>query len=265
MLTRARSVVERRAILRLLIGRDLKVKYADSTLGYFWSILDPLLMSLVYWFVFTVIFSRGVGREPYILFLLLGMLPWNWSQGVIHASARALTSDAKLVRSTNLSREVWVLRVIGSQAMEFLLSLPVVLLFVLVYAKTPSWYIVAFPLAVLIQATFLVGVGLTLAPVTVLFSDVQRLVRIVTRILFYLSPVIYGVQDVYKSAMPEALKKVYVLNPLSGIFDLYRAAFFPDFFVGWSEVIVAAVVSCAFLALGMTVFARLEGRVLKEI
>lgn len=265
MLTRARSVVERRAILRLLIGRDLKVKYADSTLGYVWSILDPLMMALVYWFVFTVIFSRGVGREPYILFLLLGMLPWNWASGVINDSAKALTADAKLVRSTNLSREVWVLRVIGSKATEFLLSLPVVLLFVVIYARTPSWYTLAFPLAVLIQATFLVGVGLTLAPVTVLFSDVQRLVRILTRILFYLSPVIYGVKDVEKSHMPELLKRLYTLNPLSGTFDLYRAAFFPDFFVGWTEVAVAAVVSLAFLALGMSVFARLEGRVLKEI
>ena len=102
MISRLRAIYVRRDILRLLLSRDLKVKYADSKLGYLWSVLDPLLMAGVYWFVFTQIFPRGVGREPYILFLLLGMLPWNWASGVIGDSANALTADAKLVRSIQL-------------------------------------------------------------------------------------------------------------------------------------------------------------------
>ena len=264
MLTRVRSLVDRRQVLRLLVARDLKVKYADSALGYLWSVLDPLMMAVVYWFVFTVIFTRGVGREPYILFLLLGLLPWNWTNGAISDSTRSLTADAKLVRSSNMMREVWVLRVVGSKGMEFLFSLPVVLLFVLIYRQTPSWYLLFFPLAILLQATFLVGVTLALASVTVLFTDVQRLVRIVLRVMFYLSPVIYGVQDVYERA-PEWTHPLFVLNPLSGIFDLYRASFFPEHFSGWTEVGVAAVVSAGFLMLGMSTFMRLEGRVLKEI
>ena len=264
MVRRFRAIVARRDILRLLVGRDLKVKYADSKLGYLWSVLDPLLMSGVYWFVFTQIFSRGVGREPYLLFLLLGMLPWNWANGVIRDSARALTSDAKLVRSSNLSREVWILRVVGSKAMEFLFSIPVLVLFVVIYLRSPSWYLLAFPLAVLIQTVFLVGIGLTLAPLAVLYKDIRRLLRVVLRVLFYLSPIIYGVRDVQEKA-PEWVSTIYVLNPLAGTFDLYRAAFFPDFFAGWTEVVVAAVVSLCFLVLGMLVFSRLEGRALKEI
>jgi ABC-2 type transport system permease protein len=264
MVRRFRAIVARRDILRLLISRDLKVKYADSKLGYLWSVLDPLLMSGVYWFVFTQIFSRGVGREPYLLFLLLGMLPWNWASGVIRDSARALTSDAKLVRSSNLSREVWILRVVGSKAMEFLFSIPVLVLFVFIYLRSPSWYLLAFPLAVLIQTVFLVGIGLTLAPLAVLYTDVRRLLRVVLRVLFYLSPIIYGVRDVQERA-PEWVATIYVLNPLAGTFDLYRAAFFPGFFAGWTEVVVAAVVSLGFLVLGLVVFSRLEGRALKEI
>lgn len=264
MVRRIRAIVARRDILRLLITRDLKVKYADSKLGYLWSVIDPLLMSGVYWFVFTQIFQRGVGREPYLLFLLLGMLPWNWANGVIRDSSRALTADAKLVRSSNLSREVWILRVVGSKMMEFLFSLPVLLLFVLIYLRAPSWYILAWPLAMLIQTVFLVGIGLTLAPLAVLYTDIRRLLRVVLRVLFYLSPIIYGVRDVETRA-PEWVAKIYLLNPLAGVFDLYRAAFFPEFFVGWTEVVIAAVMSVLFLALGTVVFSRLEGRVLKEI
>ena len=264
MVSRFRAIFARRDILRLLINRDLKVKYANSKLGYLWSVLDPLLMSGVYWFVFTQVFSRGVGREPYLLFLLLGILPWQWAQGVIRDSARALTSDAKLVRSSSLRREIWILRVVGSKAMEFVFSLPVLILFVLIYRQGLSWYVLAFPLAALIQTTFLVGVGLALAPLAVVYTDVKRLLRIVLRVMFYLSPVIYGVRDVQERA-PEWVQKVYVLNPLAGVFDLYRAAFFPDFFAGWGEVGVAAVVSLGFLVLGLFVFSRFEGRALKEI
>lgn len=265
MLSRVRSIVARRQVLGLLISRDLKLKYANTALGYFWSVLDPLLMAGVYWFVFDVIFTRNVGQEPYILFLVLGLLPWYWASGVISDAARALTRDARLVRSSNLSREIWVLRVVGSKGIEFLLSLPVALLFVLIFRREPSAYLLAWPLAILLQTVFLVGVGLILAPLTVLFNDIERLIRVLTRIMFYLSPVIYGVQDVYVDVVPEWLQRIYVLNPLSGIFDLYRAAFFPTFFAGWHEVAVAAAVSFAFLAVGMAVFSRLEGPVLKEV
>ncbi len=266
MLTRVRSVVARRQILALLIARDLKLKYAKSALGYFWSVLEPLLMVGVYWFVFTRIFPRSVGQAPYVLFLVLGLLPWYWASGVINDSSRAFTRDARLVRSSNLSREIWVLRVVGSKAVEFLFSLPVALLFVVIYQASPSAYLWAWPLAMLLQAVFLVGVGLILAPLTVLYNDIERLIRVLSRILFYLSPVIYGVQDVQtRDTVPEWLQRIYVLNPLSGIFDLYRAAFFPKFFAGWHEVGVAAVVSIGVLVAGMIVFRRLEGAVLKEV
>jgi ABC-2 type transport system permease protein len=264
MVRRIRAIVARRDILRLLVARDLKIKYADSKLGYLWSVLDPLLMSGVYWFVFTQIFARGVGREPYLLFLLCGMLPWNWANGVIRDSARALTADAKLVRSSNLSREVWILRVVGSKLMEFLFSLPVLLLFAVIYMQAPSWYVLAWPLAMLIQTVFLVGIGLTLAPLAVLYTDIRRLLRVVLRVLFYLSPIIYGVRDVQDRA-PDWVATIYILNPLAGVFDLYRAAFFPEFFSGWAEVVVGAVVAFLFLALGTVVFSRLEGRALKEL
>jgi ABC-2 type transport system permease protein len=264
MVSRIRAILARRDILRLLINRDLKIKYANSKLGYLWSILDPLLMAGVYWFVFTQIFTRGVGREPYLVFLLLGILPWNWAGGVIRDSTRALTNDAKLVRSSSLSREVWILRVVGSRGMEYLFSLPVLVMFVLFYRQGLSWYALAFPLAVLIQTMLLVGIGLAVAPVAVLYRDVQRLLRVVLRVMFYLSPIIYGVRDVQERA-PAWVHSVYMLNPFAGILELYRAAFFPGFFIGWTQVAVASVISLAFLVLGFVVFSRLEGRVLKEI
>ncbi|NIH67598.1 ABC transporter permease [Modestobacter marinus] len=258
----ARRVVAlwgRRRALRLLVARDLKVRYASSSLGYLWSVLEPLLMAGIYWFVFTQVFARSVGAEPYIVFLLAGLLPWTWFNTAVGDTAKALRSDAKLVRSTNVPREIWVLRVVVSKGIEFVLSLPVLFLFALVQAASVNWRILLLVPAVLLQATLLLGLGLMLAPMIVLVRDLERVVRIALRLGFYASPVIFAVSDV-----PGPWAGLFALNPLSGIFELCRAGFFPEQ-LNWAHVGVSVVFSLAVLAGGWAVFARLERTVLKEI
>ncbi|MDQ1599411.1 MAG: type transport system permease protein [Actinomycetota bacterium] len=257
---------DKRRILSLLVSRDLKVKYADSVLGYLWSVLEPLAMAGVYWFVFTKLMTRQVGADPYIVFLLCGMLPWQWASASLRSSMKALSKDSKLVKSTNLPREIWVLRTVGSKFVEFLYAIPVLAFFALVSRAELSWWVVFVPLAVLIQTILLTGAGLMLAPLAVLYGDVERLMRIVLRLLFYFSPIIYGLSDVTSGHRDlGVLAKFYILNPFAGIIELYRAAFFPGEWAGWSAVAVSAVISVAMLVVGIRVFGRLEGTVLKEI
>jgi ABC-2 type transport system permease protein len=261
---RLRALWGTRRILGLLVTRDLKVKYSDSVLGYVWSILEPLMMAGVYWFVFTKLMDRQLGESPYIVFLLAAMLPWQWTNAVLRQSMKALSKDSKLVRSTNLPREIWVLRTVGSKFVEFMFAMPVLAFFAIINKAELTWYVFFFPVAVLLQASLLIGAGLLLAPLATLYSDVERLMRIVLRLLFYFSPVIYGVNDV-KTRLGGTVADLYVLNPLAGIFDLYRTAFFAEEWAGWSAVGVAAGVSLGLLALGIFTFRRLEGTVLKEI
>ncbi|MDQ1603852.1 MAG: type transport system permease protein [Actinomycetota bacterium] len=260
---RIAALWSRRQILTLLVTRDLKVKYADSVLGYFWSVLEPMLMAAVYWTVFTQIFSRSVGREPYLLFLVTGIFPWYWANGVLHQAVKALNRDSRLVRSTNLPREIWVFRTVASLGVEFVLTIPVIAAIALAYHNEVSinlGFLLLVPLAVLIETILLVGVGLILAPVAVVFPDIERVMRAATRFLFYASPVLYGVQDV-----PHAFRNIYIINPLAGIFDLYRSVFFSEQFAGWTATMVAALNSCLVFAIGAAVFAGLERRILKEI
>jgi ABC-2 type transport system permease protein len=254
-----------RRVLALLVVRDLKVKYADSVLGYMWSILEPLAMAGVYYMVFTVLMPRQIGESPYIVFLLCGMLPWQWTNAVLRSSMKSLTKDSKLVRSTNLPREIWVLRTVGSKFAEFTYAIPVLAGFAVFSRAELHWQVVYVPLAIVLQALLLTGAGLMLASLSVMFGDVERLMRIVMRLLFYFSPVIYGLKDVTESDRLGPAKDIFLLNPLAGIFNLYRVSFFPDQWSGWTPVAVAAAVSVLVFALGIYVFRRLEGRVLKEI
>jgi ABC-2 type transport system permease protein len=245
--------------LWLLTKRDLRVRYSTSLLGYFWSILDPLVMAGIYWFVFTQVLDRGMDHKPYIVFLLVALLPWMWFNGAISDCTRAFLREAKLIRSTRIPRTIWVNRLVLSKGIEFLASIPVLVLFAIIFGAQPGIDAVFFPLAIVIQAILTVGVGLLVAPLVVFFRDLERAVKLILRFLFYASPIIYGTTE-----LPSELHFWAAFNPLSGIFSLYRSAFFPEQ-LDWFAVAVSAAVSLVFLGLGLLVFRRTERAVLKEI
>ena len=267
LITRTQAILARRSVLWTLVIRDLRVRYSRSVLGYLWTILDPLLMSSIYFLVFVYIFKRDdLGHEPYFMFLVVGLLSWQWFSGSLTDTSRSLIQESKLVRSTNLPREMWVLRVVLSKGIEYLLSLPVLLFFVAVYLVRGelhvNWWLLLFPLGILLQAMALIGIGLILAPVTALVTDTQRVVRILIRVLFYATPVIYA-----GHLVPEPYDKVTWLNPMAGILEVMRAGLFPhdEFPILWGAIAASAMTSIALLVIGFQVFSRLERAVLKEI
>ncbi|GAA2920709.1 ABC-2 type transport system permease protein [Microbacterium keratanolyticum] len=247
--------------LWLLSARDLRVRYATSFLGYLWSVLDPLVMSAIYWFVFTQVFNRGgrIGEEPYIVFLIVALLPWVWFNTSVSDFTRAFRKDSRLVRSTSIPRSIWVNRIVLSKGIEFLFSMPVLVLFAVFAGAQVGWGLLWFPVAILLQTVLLVGLGLLIAPLCVLYSDLERTTALILRALFYASPVIYGLSD-----LPAPFDVLGIFNPLAGIFTLYRVGFFPE---QWetTPIVVSAVLSFAILALGVFVFRRLERVVLKEL
>jgi len=262
-LPRARwSPFERyRRSLWLLTSRDLKVRYTTSALGYLWSILDPLLMAGIYFFVFVKVFNRDVpGQEPYIVFLISGLLPWTWFNGAISDSTRAFISEGKLIRSTTIPRTIWVGRIVLSKGIEFLASIPVLIVFALLYGAPVHWQAVLWIPAIILQTALTFGLGLIIAPLVVFFRDLERAVKLILRLLFYASPIIYGLND---------LEKLHLtfwgaFNPLSGIIGLYRSAFFPQD-LNWFDVAVSTGMTALIVVAGVLVFRRTIRTVLKEI
>ena len=254
--------------LWLLSARDLKVRYATSALGYLWSVLDPLVMSAIYWFVFTQIFKRDVGEDPYIVFLISGLLPWVWFNSSVSDFTKAFKRDARLVRSTAIPRSIWVNRIVLSKGIEFLCSLPVLAIFVIVNMMIETdptkvvqvgWGILWLPVAIVWQVVLLVGLGLLVAPLCALYSDLERTTGLILRALFYATPIIYSVAN-----LPAPFDVIGSFNPLAGIFTMYRMAFFPD---QWHlhTVLIGVAMTLLIFALGVWVFRSLERTVLKEL
>lgn len=257
---------EERRVLRLLVKRDLRVRYSQSVIGYLWTVLDPLMTALIYFMIFVVLFERrDAGHAPYFLFLLAGLLPWQWFNAAVNESMRSLITERQLVRSTQLPREIWVLRVVASKGLEFVFSLPVLVIFVVFYLvrgeATLNWGLLLFPVGMLLLFLYITGFGLVLAPLTVMMFDIQPTVRIFLRIYFYASAIIF---DLSKFAKLEGWEWLFQINPLAGILELFRAGFFPNP-VQWHVVGYGTIGTLLMLVLGVFTFKRMERAVLKEI
>lgn len=278
---RLRRIYECRAILWTLVKRDLRIRYARSVLGYLWTLIDPLAMTLIYWFIFGEIYGIGTGAKaeersdgiPFAVFLVAGVLAWNWFNNSVNETARALYSERLLIRSTNLPRELWVIRVVLSKGIEHLMSLPILILFAGFFAlrgdidlniKLLLWI----P-ALLLELVLCIGIGLVMAPVTALVDDFVRVVRIALRMGFYLTPIVYSLSYLHANAgkrpMLGIVARVLEFNPLSAINDMYRQGLLtratPEYHI-WAFGIT---ISLAWLVFGMWVFTRLEKPILKEI
>ncbi len=250
-----------RHALWLLTTRDLKVRYTTSALGYLWSILDPLLMGLIYFVVFGLIFPRGnLSEDPYILFLLSAVLPWTWFNGNLTDATRAFRQEGKLIRSVKIPRSIWVLRQIASKGIEFLISLTIIVFFALINWTAPSpLTFVYLPLAIVLQVLLTMGCNFIIAPLSVIYRDLERVVKLGVRVLFYGAPVLY-----HLNIGNPLFHFLYGLNPIAGILDLYRGCFFPQI-VDWVYVLEGLIVSVILFTIGSVVFRRSIPRVLKEI
>jgi len=244
----------------MLVIRDVQKQYRKYRLGYLWTLLEPLGMSLVLWFVFSELLgARKLGLQPYLLFLTIAILPWWWFTKGVAASTRVFRRDTGQLLVSLLPTQVWVLRVQLVQLVEFLVSLPVAIIAIIVTQKVPGPLIVLFPVAIVFQFILMYGIGLLLSSWSVVVPDLERLVRIVMRAMFYLTPVLYSISNIPASVQPFA-----ALNPMVGVLGLYRIGFWPEEIDSAAHYGVSLAVAAALIVTGFIVFHRLERRILKE-
>jgi ABC-2 type transport system permease protein len=247
----------RRDVLRMLVERGLKAKYSSSVLGYAWSLIEPAMFILTY-FLLLKIFNRSYPMYP--LFVGSTVLAWQWFQGTVNASLSSLRSNARLITSVNLPREIYPLADVVVKAVEYLLSLPVLLAVALIYRAVPSPYVFLLPLALLLQLMICTGLALLISSLNTVLRDVQRGIGIILRMMFYLLPVLYPL-----SRLPAKYAAIEAVNPMTGVLEMQRAIWFPSFWTGWQPVVNSVIGACIVLVAGFTVFARTERAVLKEL
>lgn len=238
--------------------KDFKIRYTHSTLGYAWSVLNPLLFFLIYYFVFTTFMRLDVPNYPG--FLLLGVALWNFfSEGTTNG-ASALLARADLLTKTVVPRQIMVYAALMSAALTFVINLGV-LLVVLEITGTPIGLpALLFPLLLVDLVLLTLGMALLLAPLYVRYRDVGYLWNIALQIGFWMTPIIY--LDVM---MPERFRWIVWVNPVGRIIGDSRRALIYGWWPAPRGVVLTTAMSIGICALGYVVFRRMQGRLVEHL
>lgn len=247
-----------RDLVLALVARDLKVRYRRSTIGFVWTMLQPLLMMLVLRTVFSTLFQAKSTEVPqnYAVFVLAGLLFWNFFSQSIVASMNSLRGNAQLLQKLPVPTMVFPLATVLSGLVNLVFALIPLFLILVVTGHPLHASLFFLPVAILLAALFTLGAGLLLAPLAVFFSDVVELVGMLLMMLMYLTPIIYP-----KDIVPAEWRWVVRFNPIRSILEVFRDPIYQGEIPPLPHVAVAVTISLLALAVGGLVFKRTSDRI----
>jgi ABC-type polysaccharide/polyol phosphate export permease len=182
-----------RGLIQSLVARELKARYRGSALGFVWSFVNPLLLLLIYTYVFTAVMPNETeGVQPYALFMFCGILPWTWFSSSLSESANSLIAGGNLIKKVLFPAEVLPIVSVLTNMVHFFLGLPILIAFLIVYQRFPRpENLLWFPVAVLVQLVFTVALALILSALSVLFRDIKDILANLLTLWFFATPIIY--------------------------------------------------------------------------
>ncbi len=256
-----------RALVSILVRRDLNARYRASVLGFFWSLLNPLLLLTVYAVVFTYIFQpRFPGGEPYPLFLFSGLLPWLFLSGSSLDASVTMVDNGPLLAKVMCPPEIFPAVTVLSHLLHHLLALPVLVAALVISAAMGwhpfPWTFLLVPLALVPWVLTTGGIAWAVSAVSVHFRDLRDLLGHLLNLLFFASPIIYSLDGL---EVPSMLRTVLALNPLAVLIRIYRDAVFNGVVSPphvWGLALVIGLVS--WLA-GTWVFARYRDTLVESV
>ena len=266
-----------RVLIQSLVVRELKARYRGSVGGYLWSFLNPLLLLLVYWIVFTTVFSppraEGADTDPYALFMFCGLLPWTWFAASLTDATNSLITGGNLIKKLIFPAEVLPVVSVLASGVHYLLGLPVYLAFWIYFRPdSVSFHALALPLVIFTQLILSLGLGLILAALAVHFRDIRDILANVLTLWFFLTPIIYsrefiqGLADAEDAGwVPRAVAQVLDLNPMTHIVNGYQKTIFHGTLVNWKALPVTLAVAFVILFVGYWFFDRLRDSFPEEV
>jgi lipopolysaccharide transport system permease protein len=261
MLHNLRNLLKYRGLIHSLVVRDLKARYRGSVLGFFWSFVNPLLLLLIYTFVFTVILPARFPDElakqlqPYALFMFCGILPWTWFSSSLLESSSVLISGGNLIKKVLFPAEVLPIVTVIANMVHFFLGLPILLAFLIYYRHPLNLTdLVWFPVVVFTQLVFTAGLALIVSALTVHFRDLKDLLANIVTLWFFATPIIYPMH-----IAPGISKQVLDLNPFAHLAVSYQEILFYDGPFGhWKWLLALLVASIGLFLFGYALFDRLR-------
>ena len=255
-----------RGLIESLVARELKARYRGSFLGFFWSFINPLLLLLVYTFVFSYVMkgAHDPRVEPYALFMFCGILPWTWFSSSLSESAGVLISGGNLIKKVLFPAEILPIVSVLANMIHFFLGLPILagfLLYSFPAERLHAGELLLFPVVVLVEQILTMGFALILSALTVHFRDIRDILANLLTFWFFATPIIYP-YFLLDGWQGELLK----FNPFTHLAITYQEILFFDGPVGHLKwLLVLGAISVAFFLFGYFVFDRLRDTFAEEV
>ena len=264
LVARLRELWAYRDLIANLVARDLKVRYKNSLLGVLWSLLNPLLMMLVFTFVFQIL-AGSSDLPAYPAFILSGVLAWNLFSASVTGATNSIVGNAHLIKKVYFPREALPISVVLSNLVNYLLALPVYFVLALALGLNPTGWILFLPAVILVQLTFTLGISFILTTANVFYRNTQIVMEVVLLAWVFLTPVFYPILQVAPQGLRigglvlssfDAQRWLRILNPMASIIASYRDVLYWGVQPGLDFFVRTAVTAFIFLVVGYAIFLR---------
>jgi ABC-2 type transport system permease protein len=281
-----KEIVGQRELLDLLIRRELKSRYKDSSLGFVWSLIKPLTMLMIYYVFIGQVLQAARGVPDFAIFVYAGLTLWGLYSEIVSTGTSSIISNAGLIKKVYLPREIFPLASVGSALFNFAIQMAILLLATIALGQFPvSWNLLYIPVAVIIVVIYGTALALLLSALNVYLRDIQYLVEVVMLIFFWASPIVYAWSFVVNAVVTRGvgwLQEIYLLNPVTVAMMAFQKGIWKagsetrvlgPLEIGpqpWPEnldlrLLVVGIVGLLFVVVAQRIFARLQGNFAQEI
>lgn len=255
------DLVRSRGLLWDLVSKDLRARYRNAVMGFVWAVLQPLLLTTILYFVFTVVFPGGRvagmgGDHPFAVYLLCGLVFWQFFASCLSRSTVSLLENHELVKKAAFPREVIPLASLGNCAVNCAIGFAVFVVVRFWLEGGFGWGLVWLPFILTIQCALIVGLSLLTSSLNVQYRDVGYIVEVALMFGFYATPIFYSFEKAQQMASHSTLFVLYMLNPMVGIITAYRQALLDNQTPSAVQIVYPLLFSVCALILGVVVFRR---------
>ena len=245
-------------VLWQLVRQQLILRYRRTILGYFWTLINPLLMMSVTAFVFSTLFK--VPLRDYAVFLFSGMIAWNSFSSTVFQSCHAFINNEGLIKKIYLPKILFPLGVSVGTSIDTIFSFVSLFVIILVLGGKISVALLMLPLSFLLLFVFSLGIGLVMSVLTVFFRDLLYIITIMLQAMFFLTPVLYD-----KKMLGGPASFLMQVNPLVPFIDIFRAPLAYGLMPPMESLVLCVIFAVVSLAIGLLVFSMNEKKIVYRL
>ncbi|HSE98083.1 MAG TPA: ABC transporter permease [Blastocatellia bacterium] len=247
-----RDLWEYREVFYFLMWRDVKVRYKQTFFGVAWAIVQPLFLMLIFTFFFGQLVRVPSDGIPYPIFIYAAVVPWTFFSNALASSGNSLVGNSNLITRVYFPRLLIPAAAVGAGLVDFAIALLLFLGLMPYYDMTPTWKVALIPALVLLTTLLALAVGIWMAALNAKYRDVRHALPFVIQLWMFSTPIIYPM-----SIVPEDLRWLIAINPLTGIIEGYRSALFDRPF-DWPSLAFSAATAIVLLVYFTFLFRRME-------